>query len=190
MRWEDRPLTKTVAVGRHHGSQHRDFGNRAGCDGDGDFFPVLPVCIRNFVARSREAGEQVRRGEHFDAVLLGPHTRRLIIVTCGVGTTDQNTAVEEDNSFGVVESRHCGIGHDAHAGIDRLRGIVEYCVVIGITCKTESSISVLGSVDNHYEDLGSALPVLGRNQAPEKISKVARQVCRRDYIANAGTVFG
>ena len=138
--------THAVAVGAglgaHHGDAHG--GGRAleEVDGDGDGLGVGPVGVGDGEGRLGVAGEEVGRDEDLDAVLLR------VDAVLGVGAGDHDAAVAHEDGFGVVEARDGGVGHDAHAGVDRFGGVVQHRVEVGRGGEPEAGDALVGAVED------------------------------------------
>jgi hypothetical protein len=88
------------------------------------------------------------------AVFLRPVTRGLVIVSRGVRSGNDYTPVEECDGLRVVEAGNRSISHDAHARVDWLGWVVEDCIIVWVTPKTETSDPVLTAIHDHVGPVG------------------------------------
>lgn len=118
-------------------------------EGKGDVgLVVCPVLVCNRKSWPGEAVEEVRGHKDLDAVFIG------VDAVLGVGARDEDAAVEEGDGFGVVHSRDGGVGHDGHAAVNGLGGVVEHGVQVGGVGEAETGHAVLRAVDDEVCSVG------------------------------------
>lgn len=143
---EEGSLTHAVAVRAadraHEGDFHASSAALVQGDGDGDLLAVCPIGIGDCVRWRGQAGHSVGGNEYLNPILFWVDT------VLGIRSGDHDSSIGHENGFGVVQTSDCGIGHDGHAGVHWCGRVVEDSVQIRAVCKTETSNTMVSSVED------------------------------------------
>ena len=141
---EEDALAHAIPVGAGLGADEGDLDvvRAAGGNGDGDRSAIIPILIRDREGRLRQARKEVGGDEDLDAVFLW------VFPVLRVGAGDEDAAVLEEDSLGVVEAGDDGVGHDGEARADRESGIIENGVEVGVGGEAEAGHALARAVED------------------------------------------
>lgn len=120
----------------------------SGTKSDSNGLAVAPVLVGDGERWARLAALQVRRGEGLDTILLR------VDIILRVRARNKHATVQEGNGLRVVQTSDGGVRHDSDTIAEGLLRVVEKSVQVGVSSKTESSNTVVGTVHDNVRAIG------------------------------------
>jgi hypothetical protein len=141
---EVRSLSHAITMRAAHRAHEGDLGSRAAEHGDRDCVavPVARLVVVDQVRRLCGVAHEVRWYEDFDTVLLD------VGCALGVGSGNEDTAVLQQDGFGVVEAVDSRVGEDGEAGVEGRGGVEKDGVVVGLAGEAEAREALHSAVED------------------------------------------
>lgn len=109
---------------------------------DGNGLPIRPILVNDVEGWLRVPAQKIRGYEYFNAIFW------CVAIIFRIRTGNQYPAILEKNGLRMIQSINSRVCHYRHAIMQRLGGVIENRIAVGIYREAKAGATLLTAIEN------------------------------------------